>query len=65
MQAALGFGRPGAAGRPGLEAVPHVATGSEGAQSSPLALIAGSVQAADRRVHGEAVHVCDHPPAKT
>lgn len=64
-QAALGPGGPGAgagAGR-GLEAVPHLVGGLEGAKSSLLAegvLIAGPVPAADHRLRGEAVHVCDH-----
>lgn len=63
MQAALGFGRPGAGGGLCPEAVPHVVAGLEGAQSLLLAqevLITGSVPAADRRVRGEALHVCDH-----
>lgn len=61
-QAALG---PGAGDGLGLEAVPHLlGAGLEGAQSSLLArgvLIAGPVPAADHRLRGEAVHVCDHP----
>lgn len=47
-----------------LEAVPHLVGGMERAQSSLLAggvLIAGPVPAADHRLRGEAVHVCDHP----
>lgn len=63
-QAALWPGGPGTGKGLGLEAVPHLAGGLEGAQSSLLAsgvLIAGPVPAADHRLRGEAVHVCDHP----
>lgn len=64
VQAALWPGRPGAGDGRMLEAVPHLAGGLEGAQSSFLArgvLIAAPVQAVDHRLRGEAVHVCDHP----
>lgn len=59
-QAAL---RPGAGEGLGLVAVPHLLGGLEGAKSSLLAsgvLIAGPAPAADHRLRGEAVHVCDH-----
>lgn len=63
-QAALWPSVPGAGEGLGLEAVPHLLGGLEGAQSSLLAkgvLIAGPVPAADHRLRGKAVHVCDHP----
>lgn len=64
VQAALWPGGPGAGDGRMLLAVPHLADGLEGAQSSFLArgvLIAAPVQAVDHRLRGEAVHVCDHP----
>lgn len=51
-------------GRGRLEAVPHLLVGLEGAKGSFLcrgAVIAGLVPAADHRLRGEAVHICDHP----
>lgn len=51
----------------GLLAVAHLGgLGLEGAEGPPVAsgvLIAGPAPAADHRLRGEAVHVCDHPLA--
>lgn len=47
-----------------LEAVPHLLVGLEGAKGLFLSrgdFIAGPVPAADHRLRGEAVHICDHP----
>lgn len=67
-QAALWPDSPGVGVGLILEAVPHLCGGPERAQSPSLArgsLIAWLVPATDHRLQGEAVHVCDHPPAKT
>lgn len=55
---------PGAGEGRVLVAVPHLLLGLERAKSSFLSrgdFIAGLVPAADHRLRGEAVHICDHP----
>lgn len=55
---------PGAGEGRALEAVPHLLVGLEGAKGWLLSrgdFIAGLVPAADHRLRGEAVHICDHP----
>lgn len=55
---------PGAREGRVLEAVPHLLVGLEGAKGLFLSrgdFIAGLVPAADHRLRGEAVHICDHP----
>lgn len=55
---------PGAVDGRVLEPVPHLLLGLEGAKCSFLSrgdFIAGLVPAAEHRLRGETVHICDHP----